>query len=228
MIEAIGTIISPFKEKFGIPRQPHLACKIKATIEVPFKLCPQEAFSQLEGFNFIWLISHFHLANSSNAKVRPPRLGGNKKIGVFATRSPFRPNPLGLSLVKLVRINFLADKKVTHLEIEGVDLVHGTPILDIKPYIESHDTPWEKATYGWPVDQDIQTLQVSWKPEVLEKIISPSDQSLIESILSLDPRPAFHQDQDDKIYHCLIKQYDIHFSIKNDQVLILDLNFVIG
>lgn len=224
MIEAIGLVRSPYKEKFGIPRQPHLAKNISATIEIPFAKAAPEAFEELAGFNFIWLIGHFHQATANSSKVRPPGLGGNERIGVFATRSPFRPNPLSLSLVKLVNIEHCEKRKISILHVEGIDLVSGTPIFDIKPYIEKHDTPWESPSSGWVEGSELTPLQVSWTETALNKVPNEKIKNLIEYVLCWDPRPSFHEDQSDKIYHCLLDDFDVHFSVQNTQVKILDLS----
>jgi len=224
MMESIGFVRCPYKEKFGIPRQPHLAKNVSAQIDIPFSKAAPEAFEELSGFNFIWLIGQFHLANSTSSKVRPPRLGGNERIGVFATRSPFRPNPLSLSLVKLIAIEHCEKRRQTTLHVHGIDLVDGTPVYDIKPYIQDHDTPWEEATSGWIQDHEIQFLAVEWSDLALSKVVSPEQKNLIESVLCLDPRPPFHEDQIDKIYHCQLEDFDVHFSVQNAQVKILDLS----
>lgn len=223
MIEPIGVVRSPYKEKFGIPRQPHLAKSVSAQIEIPFAKAAPEAFEELAGFNFIWLIGQFHLANSTSSKVRPPRLGGNKRIGAFATRSPFRPNPLSLSLIKLLHIEYCEKKRLTILHVHGIDLVDGTPLFDIKPYIKEHDTPWEEATSGWIQNIETRPLHVDWSELALSKIMNPEQKNLIESVLCLDPRPSFHEDQSNKTYHCQLEDYDVHFSVQNAQVKILDL-----
>lgn len=223
MIEAIGIVRSPYKEKFGVPRQPHLAKNINARLEVPFSIAAPEAFDELSGFNFLWLIGHFHQANSNSSKVRPPRLGGNERIGVFATRSPFRPNPISLSLVKLTQIERCEKRHKTILHVQGIDLVDGTPIFDIKPYIQKHDTPWEVPLSGWLQEQDVQAMQVNWSELALTKIQNEEQKNLIENVLCWDPRPPFHEDQNDKVYRCQLEDFDVHFSVQNAQVKILDL-----
>lgn len=224
MIEPIGIVRSPYKEKFGIPRQPHLAKNVRASVEVPFSSAAPEAFDELDGFNFLWLIGHFHQAKSNSSKVRPPRLGGNERIGLFATRSPFRPNPISLSLVKLVSIERCEKKRITILHVQGIDLVNGTPIFDIKPYVQKHDTPWEEAHSGWLHEQEIKPMLVTWANQALAKIQNDEQKNLIENVLCWDPRPPFHEDQSDKIYHCQLEDFDVHFSVQNAQVKILDLS----
>ena len=225
MMKPIGKVRSPFKEKFGIPRQPHLAQKIKATVEIPTSICSPEHFELLEGFNFIWLIGQFHQAHSKSSKVRPPRLGGNKKIGVFATRSPFRPNPLSLSLVQLDSIIHDDHHKKMILNISGIDLVDETPIYDIKPYISDHDSPWTTPLSGWIEDSQIMKLEVTWsnhaKAQAEQLNLGHKHKENIEITLQLDPRPAFHEDN--KTYHLLTDTFDTEFTVKNDQVIILKI-----
>ncbi len=222
MIQEIGTIVSPYKEKFGIPRQPHLVSELAAKVEVPFSCCAPDAFDGLQDFNFIWLLCLFHQAKTKSSKVRPPRLGGNKRLGVFATRSPFRPNPLALSLVKLVRIEFNHQRRVNVLHVQGIDLVDGTPVLDIKPYITEHDTPWESVRMGWNVEEPLVPLEVKWSENVLEQLAHLDQgkelKTKIEEVLRWDPRPAFHSDDANRLYHCRLESYDIHFSVFGTQV----------
>lgn len=221
----IGIIRSPFKEKFGLPKQPHLAGDIRASIEISTSVCAPESFDQLEGFNFIWLLAHFHLAHSKSSKVRPPRLGGNEKVGVFATRSPFRPNPLSLSLVKLLSIHHDEDAKKMILTVSGIDLVDETPLFDIKPYIPSHDTPWEEVQTGWVENTKEKHFEVVWSDQAKNLIqaldISFEQEQTISNILKLDPRPAYHQST--KSYFVLLDQFDIEFKVQNHQVIILNL-----
>ncbi len=224
-ITPIGIVRTPFKEKFGIPKQPHLAKEVQATIEISTAVCAPESFDQLDGFNFIWLLGYFHLAESRSTKVRPPKLGGNEKIGVFATRSPFRPNPISLSLVKLISIHHDEIEKKVFLVISGIDLVDETPVFDIKPYISNHDTPWEEVSTGWTGKAAENNLEVLWSEKAKKKIdslsISINQQELITSVLRLDPRPAYHNT--DKSYYILLDQFDIEFGIQNYQVIILNI-----
>ena len=150
-LEPIGTIESCFKEKFGIPRQPGLAPAAQATLVLHPPYSNPGAMAGLEAFSHIWLIYIFHAIEKGKWKptVRPPRLGGNKRTGVFATRSNFRPNPLGISAVKLEKI--VPDGETIRLELSGVDLLDGTPVLDIKPYIPFADAHPD-ATSGWLTD----------------------------------------------------------------------------
>jgi len=224
-ITPIGIVQSPFKEKFGIPKQPHLANEVQATIEISTSVCAPESFEQLEGFNFIWILGCFHLAESNSSKVRPPKLGGNEKVGVFASRSPFRPNPLSLSLVKLISINHDEISKKMILTISGIDLVNETPVFDIKPYVPSHDTPWEPVTTGWVDSSSDKIFDVVWTDEARARIeelgISTDQQKMINSILKLDPRPAYQTS--DKSYFIVLDHFDTEFVVQNHQVIILNI-----
>lgn len=230
MIEPIGKIVSPYKEKFGIPRQPQLVSAVKARVEIMTTVCAPESFEGLEKFNFIWLLCLFHQATNKSSKVRPPRLGGNKKMGVFATRSPYRPNPISLSLVKLCEIEHDTQGRRTVLHVEGIDLVNLTPVFDIKPYISNYDTPWEQANDGWLEQGKPQSLLVEWSDLALKQIQELShkktDLDLIENVLKWDPRPAYHaskQDNEERDYHCILDCFDIRFNVKSAQVIILEV-----
>lgn len=192
-LEPIGFIETCFKERFGTPRQPSLVPSSWGMLRLRPELNLNAALEGLEGFSHIWLIFLFHQNTNKgvNAKVHPPRLEG-KSTGLFATRTPHRPNPIGLSAVKLDRI----EDGVLYLS--GVDLLDGTPILDIKPYLPSSDLI-PNATAGWTGSRPERTLEVHFTNEALTelKLAFPErfDQakSAIEEILTLDPRPVFYR-----------------------------------
>jgi len=196
-MQPIGFIHSCFPEKFGIPRQAGLIDEACATLELISPYDNPEAVRGLEGFSHVWLVFvfHAHLDSGWKPTVRPPRLGGNKRLGVFATRSPFRPNPLGLSAVALDRIT--TDKGHTILHLRGVDLLDGTPILDIKPYLPYADA-LPDAQGGFAAERPDQPLQVNFTPEALSYCLAqqnagyPQLLPLIRKILENDPRPAYH------------------------------------
>lgn len=196
-MQPIGFIHSCFPEKFGIPRQAGLVTEASATLELVSPYDTPEAFRGLEGFSHVWLvfIFHAHLGNGWKPTVRPPRLGGNKRLGVFATRSPFRPNPIGLSAVALDHI--ATDKGHTILHLRGVDLLDGTPILDIKPYVPYADA-LPDARGGFAAERPDHTLQVEFAPQALDYCLAqqragyPQLLQLIRQILENDPRPAYH------------------------------------
>lgn len=201
--ETIGTIRSCYKEKFGIPRQAGLVPTATATLELLPPFNRAEAFNGLEGFSHLWLLFLFHGNDRQGwkATVRPPRLGGNARLGVFATRSPFRPNPIGLSAVELERIEHQSGKVVLHLK--GVDLLDGTPIIDIKPYIPYADAI-PTARGGFAAEAPKGRLAVRFLPQpeqtcqTLERDRYPGLRQLIIDTLRNDPRPAYYQKRPQK------------------------------
>lgn len=202
-----------FKEKFSIPRQPGLT-KLESKIELLAPYNRAEALVGLNEFSHIWLIFSFHeIAENfdQNLTVRPPRLGGNKKMGVFATRSPFRPNRLGLSLVKLERI------EGTNLIISGADLLDQTPIYDIKPYLKEVESI-PNALSGWTSDMASEKLSVEFQCSVDEDL-----KLAITEVLSLDPRPSYHDEQY-KQYGSRLGQYDIHWEVKDNKIIVVSIH----
>jgi tRNA-Thr(GGU) m(6)t(6)A37 methyltransferase TsaA len=212
MFTRIGIIHSPYKEKFSIPRQPGLTT-IQSTIELTPPFNRAEALMGLENFSHIWVIFEFHETaptDETSLTVRPPRLGGNTKQGVFATRSPFRPNNIGLSLVKIENIFN------TKIVISGGDFLDKTPVIDIKPYIKKIES-LPDAQSGW-TDQ-----LKSKKLDVIFECVCPIQlqQSIIE-ILSLDPRPRFHEDGH-KVYGSRIFDVDVHWVVENNTVIVKEI-----
>ncbi|MES2854234.1 MAG: tRNA (N6-threonylcarbamoyladenosine(37)-N6)-methyltransferase TrmO [Bdellovibrionota bacterium] len=192
-VTPIGYISTPFKERFGTPRQPSLVPSSWGTLTLKKELNLNGAFEGLEGFSHVWLIFQFH-ENENKAvrgKIHPPRMGG-EKIGLFATRTPHRPNAIGLSAVKLDRV------EGSTLHFSGVDLVDGTPILDVKPYLPSSDS-LPTATAGWTTSRDERTIEVRFTASALEELKTRTRErferfkSAITEILSLDPRPVFYR-----------------------------------
>ncbi len=202
----IAIFHSPFPTKFGIPRQAGVVSDIPGTItfEKPFRT--PDAIRGIEGFDYLWLIWQANSSNSS-VTVRPPRLGGNTRVGVFASRSPQRPNPIGLSSVKISHIDYdVPDGPVIH--VLGADIMDGTPILDIKPYIPYTDShPDARAGF---------TDTTAWKPL---KVIGTTDPVLIK-ILEQDPRPHYHDDPE-RIYGMEYDGQDIHFKVEGDTLIII-------
>jgi len=216
-LSSIAIVHSPYKEKFAVPRQPGLVPSAKATLEIMPPYDDINAFNGLEAFSHLWLVFSFHKNSYSEhtwtPTVRPPRLGGNKRIGVFATRSPNRPNGMGLSLVEYHGLE-QRDGKI-FLSISNVDLVDGTPILDIKPYIPYADAKPE-AMAGFAQAAPDSDLSVSFSPEAQEQLTAlvddyPDLQILIEQVLQQDPRPAYKKGKVDN------KQYAMHLSDFNIQ-----------
>ncbi len=186
----IGYVRCEFPEKFGVPKQPNLVPELKARLCLEGDCANETSVRGLEDCSHLWVIFQFHLSQKfSGTTVRPPVLGGEKRVGVFATRSPHRPNPLGLSLVKLDRILF--EDGLTVLEVSGHDFVDGTPILDIKPYISSYDVPVGKS-YHWSDHSPRKFLTVMWRESALAQLATLKKlehKKLIEDVLRLDPRP---------------------------------------
>jgi tRNA-Thr(GGU) m(6)t(6)A37 methyltransferase TsaA len=219
--ETIGTIHSCYKEKFGIPRQAGLVPTATATLELLPPFNQAEAFNGLEGFSHLWLLFLFHGNDRQGwkATVRPPRLGGNTRLGVFATRSPFRPNPIGLSAVELERIEQHAGKVTLHLK--GVDLLDGTPIIDIKPYLPYADAI-TTACGGFAAEAPTGQLAVHFLPQpeqtcrALEMDRYPGLRQLIIDTLRSDPRPAYYQQRPQK--RCFgMKLFDFDLRWEQDE-----------
>ncbi len=215
-IEPIGVVKSPFLQKFGTPRQAALAPEAKGILELNPEVIEHEALKGIDSFTHLWVITYFHRARSMKGLIRPPRLGGNKKIGVLATRSPNHPNPIGLSLVKLEH------KEGYHLHVSEMDIVDGTPILDIKPYLKLWDSRPE-ANLGWVDKFPQKTLKVLFSRKIeghLDPSLSPE---LIEQVLSQDPRPAYKPDDDSQIYGLTLSGHEIKFKISNGTALVLEI-----
>ncbi len=209
-IKPIAYYRGPLTEKFGTPRQAGIVPDLPGTVEFCEGFEPA-MLDGLEGFDYIWLIWGFSLNNpdaAHSSKVRPPRLGGNEKIGVFATRSPYRPNPLGLSSVRISAIDATAGR----LQVLGADLVDGTPIYDIKPYVEYADSHPD-ARSGFASSAPSPALKVVWSDP------SMRDENL-EAILSLDPRPAY-QDDPSRIYGLTYNGRNIRFRVEDDVLTVL-------
>lgn len=215
-MKVIARIRSDFPTKFGIPRQSGLASSLKAKVVFEPEYRSSEAVSGLENFSHIWLIWEFSEAKRENWSplVRPPRLGGNKKVGVFATRSPFRPNPLGLSLVKIDRI------ENCEIFVSGADLMDGTPIYDIKPYLpETEAVADAKNLFAESVTK--KPLKVEFSLETEEKIPREKLEE-VKEILALDPRPAYH-DSSERIYGFLFSQMEIKFKVEQNLLTVISV-----
>ena len=221
-MKVIGHIDTCYEEKFGIPRQPGLVKEAWGEIILEPEFRNPEALRELEGFSHLWLVFIFHQSVRAEWKptVRPPRLGGNKRIGVFASRSPFRPNPIGLSAVKLEGLD-LDHLSGPLIKVSGVDLVAGTPILDIKPYIPYADSI--PGALGGYVDGAPSGLGVEWK-EGVDQYLSVPEKNLIEATLSADPRPAYQHEKKGREYGCLISGYNIRWQVVDAKVLVLECN----
>ncbi|MCP3867463.1 MAG: tRNA (N6-threonylcarbamoyladenosine(37)-N6)-methyltransferase TrmO [Gammaproteobacteria bacterium] len=225
--ETIGVIHSPFKEKFGIPRQPGLVSQVQATLELVPPFNRPKAVSGLEGYSHIWIqfVFHQNINRDWQPTVRPPRLGGNKRVGVFASRSPFRPNPIGLSVVALDDIR--CDSGKVELLISGVDLMEGTPVLDIKPYIPYVESLPE-ARSGFAPSAPAPKLVVHLTPPAekqLESMLDPSKlRKLIEAVLETDPRPAYvGASRPDKVYGIRLYDWDVRWRVRDLTAEVLEL-----
>ncbi len=220
-LNVIAHIRNDFHKKFGIPRQSGLVKTLQSRIvfEKPYRI--PEAFRGLEEFSHLWLIWQFSdcVDATFHPTVRPPRLGGNKRMGVFATRSPFRPNNLGLSSVFLDQI-IQTEEEGTVLLVSGADLMDGTPIFDIKPYIAYTDSHPE-AISGFAEDFADYKLEVSCSPTLLEKI-DPKKQNTLLKVLAQDPRPGYQND-DERIYIMDFANYEIHFKVTENTLTVTDI-----
>lgn len=219
-MKIIARARTPFTEKFGIPRQSGLA---DLTAEIIFEpeYRVKEAFRGLEGYSHLWLLWEFSEAvrEEWSPTVRPPRLGGNVRMGVFATRSPFRPNPIGLSSVRLERIDYdRPDSPV--LIVSGADILDGTPIYDVKPYLAYTDSHPD-AEGGFALQQREGTLEVDFPAELLEKVPEQLRNGLTE-VLAQDPRPQY-QDSRERVYMMRFANLDVHFTVDGTALTVRDV-----
>ena len=220
-IQPIAHFESPLKSKFGIPRQSGLVEELTGRIVFEKAFRQSEAVRGLEDFDYLWLIWEFSANGSgkSNLTVRPPRLGGNKRMGVFATRSPFRPNPLGLSCVRIERVEEDV-KSGPVIYVRGADLMDGTPIYDIKPYVAYADAHPE-ARSGFVDEKQWEPLHVEIPDKLAVKIPSRHFEAL-KATLAQDPRPAFHDDPE-RTYGMPFLNMDVRFRVKDDVLTVVDL-----
>ena len=228
-IRPIAYIRTEFPEKFGIPRQSGLAENLRARIVFEPEFRNADALRGIDGFSHIWLIWEFS-ANRRGGKpssdrdwqptVRPPRLGGNESMGVFATRSPFRPNPLGLSCVELEKVD-TDDKDGPVLYVKGADLMDGTPIYDIKPYVKYADSR-PHALCGYVDSLPERTLKVVFASEHSDKIDDKSILPALVEILSLDPRPSYHDDPE-RVYGLSFAGYNVRFKVSDKVLTVVDV-----
>ena len=216
-MKIIARIRTPFKTKFGIPRQSGVAAEVKGEIVFEPDYRETEAVRGLEGFSHIWLIWCFTEAVSDkwSPTVRPPRLGGNVRMGVFATRSPFRPNPIGLSSVKLERIEYTADRGPV-LHVRGADLMDGTPIFDIKPYVAYADSH-PAASGGFTDTAEFKKLRV----ELDDGVTEPLPEGLFE-VLENDPRPRYHDDPE-RVYGMEYGGREVKFRVQGDILTVIEI-----
>ena len=220
--EAIGYIRSCFPEKFGIPRQPGLVPEAEAVLEIKPPYSKAEAFNGLDQFSHVWILFVFHQCYPKRwqSTVRPPRLGGNKRVGVFASRSGFRPNTIGQSVVTLVDVSQI--NNATILKLRGVDILDGSPVLDIKPYIPYADSIPE-ATAGYaPMPPRKHEVGFSTEAEATIATLSPDTypnlQALIIGLLAQDPRPAYKAGRDTNEYGMCLWDLNVRFSFGAEHI----------
>ncbi len=219
----IAKIYTPYKEKFGIPRQSGIAEEIVSKIVFEPEFRRPEALTGLDGYSHIWVIWYFSESDREgwSPTVRPPRLGGNKKMGVFATRSPFRPNPLGLSSLELIGIERTESEGFV-LYVRGADMLDGTPIFDIKPYIPFTDShPDARAGFAEEVmDYSVKVIF----PEPLLLSVEEKYRAPLIKILENDPRPSYKKESE-KEYGMLFADYEIFFSVKDELLTVTRVDF---
>lgn len=220
-IQVIAKMRSDFPTKFGIPRQSTLVEELQSTIVFEPDFRNADALRGIEGFSHIWIIWQFSEAVRTewSPTVRPPRLGGNTRMGVFATRSPFRPNNLGLSCVKLIGIEH-TETEGTVLHVAGADLMDGTPIFDIKPYIPYSDS-FPEALGGFTDTAEDFLLNVEFPPHLLELLPKCKQQAAI-GVLSHDPRPSY-QRKPDRIYGLSFAGFDIRFTVQEKTLTVCEV-----
>jgi tRNA-Thr(GGU) m(6)t(6)A37 methyltransferase TsaA len=208
-LKLVATFHAPLTEKFGLPRQSGLADSLRGTVVLEPEFRSPEALRGLEGFDYLWLIWGFHLNRetaSGGLTVRPPRLGGNERVGVFASRSPYRPNPLGLSSVRIERVDAAAGE----IHVLGADLADGTPIYDIKPYVEYADSH-RGVRSGFVDEHAWQRLEVVLPRETFRQLDPDTVDGLLE-ILAQDPRPQY-QDDPERIYGLQYGDRNVKFKV---------------
>jgi len=220
-MKIIARIRSDFPSKFGIPRQAGLVQELEATVVFEPEYRNPDALRGLEEFSHIWLIWKFSEAVRADwsPTVRPPRLGGNARLGVFATRSPFRPNPIGLSSVRLAAVE--TDPELGPvLRVQGADLMDGTPIYDIKPYIPYGDCHPE-ATGGFTASVPRKVLTVSF-PEAMPPQLTQRQKAALEGVLAQDPRPSY-QDDPQRIYGMSFGAWNVRFSVEGEYLTVREI-----
>lgn len=220
-LKPIAVIETPFPEKFGIPRQSGRVPSLRGRIVFLPEYRDPDALRGIEGFSHLWLLFDFSLSHRAgfSPTVRPPRLGGNTHVGVFASRSPFRPNPIGLSSVAFLGIEH-TEKEGDVLLVGGADLLSGTPIFDIKPYIPHSDLHPE-ARGGYADGFADRRLTVDFPAPLLARLKEECREAVTDC-LAEDPRPSY-QDDPNRIYHMKFSGYEIHFTVDNETVYVCDV-----
>lgn len=220
-MKIIGHIETDFKEKFGIPRQSGLVKESRGRILFEKEYNVPEAFRGLEDFSHIWVLWQFSEAvrEGWSPTVRPPLLGGNKRMGVFATRSPFRPNSVGLSVLKLEAVEF-SEKEGVVLYVSGVDLLDGTPVYDIKPYLPYADSISDAAG-GFTESLEERRLEVEFPCALLEKV-SEDKREALKAVLAADPRPSYQNDPE-REYGMRFAEYEVKFKVEGKTLTVISI-----
>ncbi|MDA8477105.1 tRNA (N6-threonylcarbamoyladenosine(37)-N6)-methyltransferase TrmO [Citrobacter sp. Awk 4] len=219
--EQIGVIRSPYKEKFAVPRQPGLVKSASGELHLLAPYNQADSVRGLEAFSHLWVIFVFHqtMEGGWRPTVRPPRLGGNARMGVFATRSTFRPNPIGMSLVELKEIHCQKDNVI--LKLGSLDLVDGTPVIDIKPYLPFAEA-LPDATASYAQHAPIAEMEVSFTTEIEQQLLShekryPQLKTFIREVLSQDPRPAYRKGEETgKTYAVWLHEFNVRWRVTEE------------
>lgn len=218
-IKPVAEIKNGYNEKFGVPRQSGLAPEVTSEIIFLKEFSDENLIRDIEQYSHLWLVWGFTENKGEwSPTVRPPKLGGNKRVGVFATRSPFRPNSLGLSVVKLEKVKATTKGKV--LVVSGADLVNGTPIFDIKPYLPYVDSiPEAKGGFSEEFKDDILNVNI---PEAIKNRLQSEDIAEITAILSLNPKPQYQNDEE-RIYGLSYKNFEVKFKCNEKEITVIEI-----
>ncbi|OBU16801.1 tRNA-Thr(GGU) m(6)t(6)A37 methyltransferase TsaA [Photobacterium aquimaris] len=228
-IEPIGIVHSPYKEKFAVPRQPGLVPSARCEVILHDQANSLDAVRGIEQFSHVWLLFLFdqNLEAGWRPTVRPPRLGGNERIGVFASRATFRPNGIGMSAVKLQGVRHCNGQVI--IDIAGADLVDGTPIIDIKPYIPYSDS-LPKALGGFATSQPA-TLEVHFSPPALQQLVGKHadyHRAVITEVLAQDPRPAYKKGKPDtKLYAVNLFDFNVQFTVAEPIITVVSIDTLV-
>ena len=217
----IAHIETGFPENFGIPRQSGVVKELRGRVVFGPEFRAREAFRGIEGFSHLWLLWGFskNPPGKWSPTVRPPRLGGNRRVGVFASRSPFRPNPLGLSCVELCGVDYEGPEGPVLL-VKGADMADGTPIYDVKPYLPGADSI-EGARGGFTDQEPWEPLSVDCPPELLNKV-PPGDREALLAVLAADPRPHYHRDPE-RVYGMGFAGVQVRFTVGEGRVRVVEI-----
>lgn len=218
-IKPVAEIKNGYNEKFGVPRQSGLAPEVTSEIIFLKEFSDENLIRDIEQYSHLWLVWGFTENKGEwSPTVRPPKLGGNKRVGVFATRSPFRPNSLGLSVVKLEKVKATTKGKV--LVVSGADLVNGTPIFDIKPYLPYVDSiPEAKGGFSEEFKDDILNVNI---PEAIKNRLQSEDIAEITAVLSLNPKPQYQNDEE-RIYGLSYKNFEVKFKCNEKEITVIEI-----